>query len=189
MRLVNSLFSALTPSGSLVTHAVDRWPSGRSFHGILMAKQALGKRAVETLDNGLVSVNFSASAADVCFVVFHFFGHTPHELAARDNLQHLRPSQRTTSVNRLESLRNFGRVFRCQRLCFFVTAGDVDNCQRIFVNLSSTRKLVMGQKKKVRLVDRVGFRQVKFWARNVLRRRKIDLPESLLDEPLLGGIF
>ena len=85
-----------------------------------MTKQALCKRAVETLDNGLVSVNFSATAADVCFVVFHFFGHAPHELAARVNLQHLRPSQRAASVNRLESLRNFGRVFRGQRLSIHI---------------------------------------------------------------------
>ena len=52
-----------------------------------MTKQALCKRAVETLDNGLVPVNFSATAGDVCFVVFNFFGHTPHELVARVNLQ------------------------------------------------------------------------------------------------------
>ena len=73
-----------------------------------MTKQALCKRAVETLNNGLVSVNVSVTAADLCFVVFHFFGHAPHELAARVNLQHLRPSQRAAYVNRLESLRNFG---------------------------------------------------------------------------------
>ena len=47
----------------------------------------------------------------------------------------------------------------------------------------------MGQKKKVRLVDRVKCRHIKFWARDVSRCRKIDLPESLLDEPLLGNIF
>ena len=39
----------------------------------------------------------------------------------------------------------------------------------------------MGQKKKVRLVDRVGRRHVEFWVRNMPRRGKIDLPESLLD--------
>ena len=69
-----------------------------------MAKQALCKLAVETLDNSLISVNFSAATANVCFVVFHFFRHTPHELMARVNLQPLRPSQRTAPVNRLESL-------------------------------------------------------------------------------------
>ena len=113
----------------------------KHFNSILMSKQALCKRAAETLDNGLISVNLSAAAANVCLVAFHFFGDTPHELAARVNLQHLRPRQRTASVNRLESFRNLGRVFGGQRLCFFVAAGNVNNCQCIFVNLST--KLVM----------------------------------------------
>ena len=104
-----------------------------------MAKQALSKRAVEMHGSSLISVNFSATAANVCFVVSHFFRYAPHELAARVNLQHLRPSQRTVPVNRLESLCNLGRVFGSQRLCFFVTAGDIDNSQCIFVNLFSTR--------------------------------------------------
>ena len=47
----------------------------------------------------------------------------------------------------------------------------------------------MGQKKKVRLIDRVGRRHVEFRTRNVSRRRQVDLPESLLDEPLLGSVF
>ena len=46
----------------------------------------------------------SAAAADVCLVAFHFFRHSPHELAARVNLQHLRPSQRAAPVKRLEGL-------------------------------------------------------------------------------------
>ena len=154
-----------------------------------MTKQALGQRAVETFNNGLISVNFSAAAANVCLVAFHFFGHRPHKLAARVDLQHLRPRQRTAPVNRLESLRDLGRVFGGQRLGFFETAGDVDNSQCVFVNLPAPRKLVMWQKMKVRLVYRVGRRHVKFRARDVSRRREIDLPESLLDEPPLGGIF
>ena len=47
----------------------------------------------------------------------------------------------------------------------------------------------MGKKKKVCLVDRVRCRHIKFWARNMSRRRKIDLPKSLLEEPLLHSIF
>ena len=47
----------------------------------------------------------------------------------------------------------------------------------------------MWQKKKVRLMDRVGRRHVKFWTRNVPRCRQIDLAESLFDEPPLGSIF
>ena len=108
-----------------------------------MTKQALSKRAVKTLDNRLISVNFSTTASDVSFVLLHFFRHSAHELAPRINLQHLRPSQRTSLVNRLESLGNLVRVFRGQRLRLFVTAGDVGNSQRIFVNLTPTRELVM----------------------------------------------
>jgi len=47
----------------------------------------------------------------------------------------------------------------------------------------------MQQKKKVRLVDRVGRRHVEFRQRNVMRGRKINLLESLLDEPFFGGVF
>ena len=38
-------------------------------------------------------------------------------------------------------------------------------------------------------MDRVGSRHIKFRARNVSRRRKIDLPDCLLVEPLLDNIF
>ena len=75
-----------------------------------MAKQALCKRAIETLDNCLISVNFSATASNVSFVFFHFFFHGTHELAPRVNLQHLGPSQRTAPVDRLESIGNLVRV-------------------------------------------------------------------------------
>ena len=47
----------------------------------------------------------------------------------------------------------------------------------------------MWQKKKVRLVDRVGRRHIKFRARNVSRGWKIDLPNGLFVEPLFGNIF
>ena len=38
-------------------------------------------------------------------------------------------------------------------------------------------------------MDRVGRRHIKFRSRNVLRRRKIDLPDGLLVEPLFGNDF
>ena len=49
-------------------------------------------------------------------------------------------------MNRLESPGNFVRVFRGKGFRFFVTAGNVDNSQRIFVSLPA--KLVMGKKKE-----------------------------------------
>ena len=76
-----------------------------------MAKQALSKSAIETLDNRLISVNFSAAAANESFVFFHLFRHGAHELAARINLKSIWPSQRTAPVNRLESPGNLVRVF------------------------------------------------------------------------------
>ena len=78
------------------------------FHDILMAEQALDKRAVETLQN---SLDFSAPAANIGFVVFHFFGHASYELAPKVNLQHLGPSQRAALVNRLESFEVRGSAF------------------------------------------------------------------------------
>ena len=74
------------------------------FHAIQMAKQTLGERAVETLRNSLVSVNFSTPATNVYFVVVHFFGQTLHKLTARVNLQNLRRSQRAAFVNRPSQL-------------------------------------------------------------------------------------
>ena len=159
------------------------------FHAIQMAKQTFGERAVETLHNSLVSVNFSTPATNVYFVVFHFFGQTLHKLTARVNLQNLRRSQRAALVNRLESLRNFGRVFRGQRLGFYVTAADVDNGHRVFANFSAAGQLLVWQKKKVRLMERVRCRYVEFRAENVARGKEIDLPKSLFDKPLLGRFF
>ena len=55
-----------------------------------MAEQALSKRAVETLDNCLISVNLSAAASNVSLVFVHFFRDAAHELASRINLKHLK---------------------------------------------------------------------------------------------------
>jgi len=88
-------------------------------------------------------------------VVFLFFGHTSHELAPRVGLQQLRPRQTAALVNRLKNYCNLLRVFGDKRLCLFVTAADVDNSKRVFINFAATRELVMRQKKKVCLVDRV----------------------------------
>ena len=89
-----------------------------------MPKQAFGECAVETFHNSLVSVNFRAPAANICFVVFHLFGHTPHELAPRVNLQHLLPRQRAAPGDT-----------------------DTDNGLRAFVNFAAVEKFVMRQKK------------------------------------------
>ena len=123
---------------------------------------------------------FQIGIANICFLVWSHFGHTSHKLAPRVNLQHLWPRQRAAPVNRLKSFRNFTSVFRCQRLSFFVAAGDVDNSESVFV---------IRQKKKVRLVDRIRRRYVEFWTRNIARRGEIDLPKSLFDQPLLGCFF
>ena len=122
-------------------------------------------------------------------MVFHFFGHTFHKLAARVNRQNRRRSERAVPVNRLESLRNFGRVFQGQRLSFFVTAGDVDNGQRVIANFSAAEQLFVWQKKKVPLMERVRYRYVKFQAGNVAQGKEIDLPKSLFEKPLLGRFF
>ena len=79
-----------------------------------MTKQALGKCASETFNNGLLSVNLSALTAHIGFVVFHFFGQTPHVLVARVNLEHLRLSQRAALVNRLKCLCNVSSLSRSE---------------------------------------------------------------------------
>ena len=57
------------------------------------------------------------------------FGHTPHEITARVDLQHMRVSQRAVLVNWLKSLCNYSRIFWGQRLSFFITADNVNNSQ------------------------------------------------------------
>jgi len=146
-----------------------------------MPKQVLSERAVETLHDSLVSVNFRAAATNSGFVVFHFFGHASHDLTPRVDLQQLRPRQRAALVNQLKRFCNFRRVFGGQRLSLFVTAGDVDNSQHVFVNFAAPRELVMRQKKKVCLVDRVRRRYIEFGLWNI--------SWGLFDEPLLGGFF
>jgi len=91
----------------------------------MMAEQALREHFVETFNDSLVSVNFRVSTGNSCFVVFHFFGHAPHELAARVNLQQLRLCQRTALVNRLQSLRKFRVCLLLLSFIFFVMACNV----------------------------------------------------------------
>ena len=69
-------------------HPHSRPSCMKRLNGILMTKQALSKRAIETLDNCLISVNLSAAATNVSLVFVHFFRDAAHELAARINLQH-----------------------------------------------------------------------------------------------------
>ena len=71
----------------------------------------LSKGEVEALNNGLVSVNFNAPAANCRFVIFHFFGDRAHKLAARVNLEQLRAFQRPVFVEFFKSTRNFGSLF------------------------------------------------------------------------------
>lgn len=70
-------------------------------------------------------------------VVFHFFGHGSREFAPKVHPQQLRPRQWAALVNRLQSFRDFCRIFGGQSLSLFVTAGDDDNDQRVFENFSS----------------------------------------------------
>ena len=52
-------------------------PQAEVFPRHTDGQTALCKRAVETFDNCLISVSFSATAANVRFVVFDFFRYTP----------------------------------------------------------------------------------------------------------------
>ena len=144
------------------------------FNGVLVPEQALIQGVVETFNNGLVTVNVNSPAPNVSFVIFHFFCNSAHEFAPRVNLQQFRPFQRHALVNSVKSQGNFIRVFRGQGFSLFVVAGHVDNGEGIFKNFAPAGQFVMRQKKKIRLVDRVGCRHVEFRPRNALRAgRKI----------------
>ena len=53
-----------------------------------------------------------------------------------------------------------------------------------FIDFVSAGQLVVWQKKKVRLMVQVRQQYIDFWAGNVVRCGKVDLPESLFDKPL-----
>jgi len=89
----------------------------------------------------------------------------------------------------LEKLSNLIRIFRGDRLSFFVAAGHIDNGESVFENFAATRELVVRQKKKVCLVDPVGCRHVEFRPRNVSRCGEEYLPERCPDKPLFSSFF
>lgn len=60
---------------------------------------------------------------------------------------------------------------------------------RLFQLAYSTFNHVDFQRLKVRLVDCVRWWYIKFWARNIARHGKIDLPKILFEKPLLGCFF
>jgi len=152
-------------------------------------EQALSQGAVETFDNGLVAVNVNAPAPNICFVLFHLLCDSAHEFAPGVNLQHLRPFERRALVNLLKGLGDLIRIFRSKGFGLSVAAGHVDNGQRVFVNFAPTGQFVVRQKKKVRLVNRVGCENVEFWPRNSPRRGEEYLPERLPDQPLFCCFF
>jgi len=152
-------------------------------------EQALSQCEVETFNNGLVAVNVNPPAPDICFVLFHLFCDSAHELAPWVNLQHLRPFERRVLVNLLQGLGDLIGIFRSQGFGLFVAAGHVDNGQRIFENFAPTGQFIVRQKKKVRLVDLTGCWNVEFRPRNSPWRWEEYLPERLLDQPLFCGFF
>ena len=95
--LVTSLFRAATTQALRHAHS----------NGVLVPEQALSQGAVETFNNGLVTVNVNSPAPNVSFVIFHFFCNSAHEFAPRVNLQQLRPFERRALVNSLKSQGNF----------------------------------------------------------------------------------
>ena len=123
-------------------------------------------------------MNFNAPAPDIRFVLFHLFCDSAHEFARGVNLQHFRPFQRRALVNFLKGLGDVIRIFRSQGFGLFVAAGHVENGQRVFENFAATRELVVRQKKKVRLVDRVGCGNVEFRPRNSPRCGEEYLPSG-----------
>ena len=159
------------------------------FNGVLVPELTHRQGAVETFNNGLVTVNVNSPVTNVRFVIFHFFCNSAPEFAPRVNLQQLRLFQRRALVNYLKSHGNFIRIYRGQGFNLFVAAGHIDNDEGIFENFASTGQFVVRQKKKFRLVDCVGCWHVKFRPRNALRRGEEYLPEGLLDQTLFCGFF
>ena len=83
------------------------------FHYILVTKQPFSQGAVESLTYCLISVDIGSPAANGNIVLIHSFGHSPHELAPRVDLQQLWPLERTTSVYLGKAFGHFIALLRC----------------------------------------------------------------------------
>ena len=84
--------------------------------------------------------------------------------------------------------RDFIRRFGSQGFRSFVSAGHINNCQGVFVNLLAFRELVTGQK-KVCLVDRIGQQDIKLGPRNVVGGWEVYLPQGLFGKPFFCHLF
>jgi len=77
------------------------------------------------------------------FVAFHFFGHACHKLAPTVHQQQLKPRKRVAIANSLKSICDVYRIFHGKKLSLVITAGDINNSQRILASFAVVRELVV----------------------------------------------
>ena len=112
-----------------------------------------------------------------------------HKFASRVNLEKLGPLQRPPFVDARQGIGDLCCGLASKRLSLLEAAGNIDDCESIFVHLFAPGKAVMGKKQQVRLVDLVWHTDIKLWAWDFSGSREVDLPDGLLLEPVLGHIF
>ena len=112
-----------------------------------------------------------------------------HKFASRVNLEKLGPLQRPPFVDARQGIGDLCCGLASKRLSLLEAAGNIDDCESIFVHLFAPGKAVMGKKQQVRLVDLVWHTDIKLGAWDFSGSREVDLPDGLLLEPVLGHIF
>ena len=81
------------------------------------------------------------------------------------------------------------RMYRGEKFSFLVAAGHIDDGQHVFENFPPAGEFVVRQKKKVRLVDRVGSGHVELRPRDAPWGWQINLPKRLFLQPIKGNVF
>ena len=151
-----------------------------------MPEETFSQCPVEALYDVLVPVDVHPTAPDLDRVLRQQLTDGAHELARRVNLKELWPPQGASLVNPSKAISDLCRGLASQGLSLFVAAGDVNNRESITEGVLSYA--VVWQEEQVCLMDLVWYRHVKFrpWYTYVSWSRQIDLPDSLLSEPVLG---
>ena len=132
-------------------------------------------------------MDINSAAPDLDPVLSKELANWPHKFTSRVNLKKLGPLQRPSSVDTRQGIGDLCCALASQRLSFLVAAGDIHDRESILISPPS--HAVVRKEKEVSLMDLVWHPDIKLRSRYVPWSRQVDLPDSLLLEPVLGHIF
>ena len=132
-------------------------------------------------------MDINSATPDLDPVLSKELANWPHKFTSRVNLKKLGPLQRPSSVDTRQGIGDLCCALASQRLSFLVAAGNVHDRESILISPPS--HAVVRKEKEVSLMDLVWHPDIKLRSRYVPWSRQVDLPDSLLLEPVLGHIF